>query len=129
MSIQGLYQVAILARTKLLYEAKLKDRNLRRIVHHAILYDTLVQKYDSQENTAVVAVPKDPAPEPCLEHIEWIEEKTPQHEELDTECEILDATYMKEDGIERITSSNTAYSAEDYTAVCVAEVELEEEDD
>ena len=49
MYTRGVYYIASMAREKLMHEVALKDHDLRRIVHHATLYDNLLNECYSDE--------------------------------------------------------------------------------
>jgi len=117
MSIRGAHQVAAIARAKLLHEAGSKDHDLRRIVHHAILYDTLLQQcYDEEEQAKAVSQRIEKYS--CSHHIEWTDEK---HEEPHTICEVLDLTESKVEAM--------GWGLGSDGAVAISEVELDAEVD
>lgn len=67
-----MFYIAAIAREKLESEAAMQDRDLRRIVHHALLYDALSQKCYFSEATVqtVEKVKAAPPKESAVRHVE-----------------------------------------------------------
>lgn len=111
------YSIAELSRCKLLHEASVKDRDLRRLVGHVNMYDKLLDVLNTQE-----ARERDQSPPKSI--------KT----ESDVQAGYTRGVVAVEKNIEAFecTSScdnDSLRRQEDYNAVSVAEVEISDDDD
>ena len=141
MSISEIYHIASLAKEKLLSEAEHKDHNLVRIVHHAQLYDLLLEKYheeEDREEQEEEMVEKTRGRTGHTQHFEWIvEEESEEESELSDDDWDSDAestsTVENDDAPFEEESKNQQGGAvtvdQHYSVVEVFEIELDEEDD
>ena len=146
MSISEIYQIASLAKEKLLTEAQHKDHNLVRIVHHAQLYDMLLEKYYEEEDRKGEEALKEEARgrKGFAAHVECNLQGIPEEpEEISNEHSDTESDTDSDSDFEDTASDLMAYHeetlkysasyqcavTEQYTAVSVVEVELGEEDD
>jgi len=143
MSISEIYHIATIAKEKLLCEAEHKDHNLARIVHHAQLYDMLLEKYQEEEDREEAAEEKGAiAGQPGqTDHFEWIvdgessgDESEPSDDDWDSDAESTSAVESGDAKLLDVQSkpqqgSVAVVGNEHYSVVEVFEIELDEEDD
>ena len=137
MSISEIYHIATIAKEKLLCEAEHKDHNLVRIVHHAQLYDMLLERYHEEEDHEEMEFEKEGATSHA-EHAEWLleeeseEDPEPSDDGWDSDAESTSTVESLDEelGVEsKIQRGCAVGENEPYSVVEVFEIDLDDEED
>lgn len=124
MSLTQTYYIASTARSKLGREASRADHNLRLLVGHANLLDTLMvelQDAEREQEAWFNESIKASKPEPSTRHIQWIDSIAEELEEDSSDEESDDDESFYEDVHHLVRATPSSYS--------VSAVEVDEDDE